>query len=330
MSVIARDEALDMLEERDYPGIISSHSWSTENTLPRVYALGGIVTPYAGGSSGFANEWEQLKSAEVRGELGDQYFGLGYGADANGFGSQGGPRNPAEEADVDYPFTGIDGAVTFDQQMSGTDAEGRTYDINVDGVDHYGLYADWLEDLRQIKGEEIVEDMNRGAEAYLQMWERTYGIGEVDCSQWGDEDWVPKGLGTKLRLNRKPKTTLRSAGQPVDRSEVWRWCAADGGRDSETNVWAAFGKRNKMDFALSNVPKHDAEGAAPGDSRKSIPNSATKVSDGVWISRTGGRRAFVWISEGRTVTHTGAVSQTAAQKPNKLAKRLIKVAAEQP
>ena len=53
-----------------------------------------MVTPYAGGSSGFANDWEQIKSAEVRGELGDQYFGLGYGADANGFGSQGGPRNP--------------------------------------------------------------------------------------------------------------------------------------------------------------------------------------------------------------------------------------------
>jgi hypothetical protein len=326
MSVIARDEALDMLEAADYPGIISSHSWSTQNTLPRVYALGGIVTPYAGGSSGFANEWEQLKSAEVRGELGDQYFGLGYGADANGFGSQGGPRNPAEEADVDYPFTGIDGAVTFDQQMSGTDAEGRTYDINVDGVDHYGLYADWMEDLRQIKGDEIVNDMNRGAEAYLQMWERTFGIGEVDCSQWGDEDWVPKGLGTELRLNRKPKTTLRSAGQPVDRFKVWRWCAAGGGRDSETNVWAAFGKRSKMNFALSNVPQHDVEGTGPGDPRKSIPKSATKISDRVWLSRTGGRRAFAWVAAGGTVTHTGAVSQTAAQRPNKLARRIVRVA----
>ena len=218
MSVLARDEALDQVEAADYPGVISSHSWSTQNTLPRVYALGGMVTPYAGSSSGFANDWEEIKSAEVRGELGDQYFGFGYGADANGFGSQGGPRNPATgNRGRPIPFTGIDGAVTFDQQKSGTEAEGKTYDINTDGVDHYGLYPDWLEDLRQIKGDAIVEDMNRGAEAYLQMWERTFGIREVDCSQWGDEDFAGKGLGTELQLNKKPKRTLRTAGQPVIR-----------------------------------------------------------------------------------------------------------------
>jgi hypothetical protein len=327
MSVIARDEAMDILEDEDDPGVISSHSWSTQNTLPRVYALGGMVTPYAGSSSGFANQWEQIKSAEVRGELGDQYFGLGYGADANGFGSQGGARNPAEEVDVDYPFTGIDGAVTFDQQMSGTEAEGKTYDINIDGVDHYGLYPDWLEDLRQIKGDEIIQDMDRGAEAYLQMWERTYDIDAVDCSQWGDEDFNPKGLGTELRLNKKPKRTLRQAGQPVDRNEVWRWCAANGGRESEEAVQAAFGKtRNKMDFAISNLPEHEVEGVAPGDAKKSLPKSATKISDDVWISRTGGRRAYVWLVDGGEVSHTGAVSQSAAQKLNKLAKRLVAVA----
>ena len=326
MSVIARDEALDVLEAEDYSGIISSHSWSTRNTLPRVFGLGGVITPYAGGSSGFTQAWQEIKSAEVRGELGDQYFGMGYGADANGFGSQGGPRNPAEEVDVDYPFTGIDGAVTFDQQMSGTEAEGKTYDINTDGVDHYGLYPDWMEDLRQIAGDDIVEDMNRGAEAYLQMWERTYGIREVDCSQWGDEDFNPKGLGTELRLNKKPKAALRNAGQPVDRSKTWRWCAADGGRESEKAVQAVFGKRNKMDFAVSNLPEHEIDGAAPGDSKKALPKTATKIAGDVWISRTGGRRAFVWLVDGGEVTHTGAVSQSAARKLNKLAKRLVRVA----
>jgi hypothetical protein len=326
MSVIARDEALDIVEAADYPGIISSHSWSTQNTLPRVYALGGMVTPYAGSSSSFAQAWEEIKSAEVRGELGDQYFGIGYGADANGFGSQGEPRNPTEETDVDYPFTGLDGAVTFDQQKSGTEAEGRTYDINTDGVNHYGLYADWLEDLEQIKGPAIAEDMNRGAEAYLQMWERTFGIREVDCSQWGDEDWNPRGLGTELRLIKKPKNTLRRAGQPVDRHDVWRWCAGNGGRESDTNVWAAFGKRNKMDFAISNVPQHGIDGVAPGDKQKKLKKAATKISDQVWISRTGGRRAYVWITDGGEVTHTGAVSQAAAQKLNRLSKRLVRVA----
>ena len=44
---------------------------------------------------------------------------------------------------VTYPFTGL-GGVTVSQQHSGQ----RVYDINKDGVAHYGLYPDWLQDLR--------------------------------------------------------------------------------------------------------------------------------------------------------------------------------------
>ena len=112
----------------------------------------------------------------------------------------------------------------------------------------------------------------------------------------------------------------------MDRSKVWRWCAGGGGRESAETVQAAFSKRNKMDFAISNLPEHKIDGVAPGDSQKSLKKVATKISGDVWISRTGGRRAYVWIVDGGDVTHTGAVSQTAAQKLNKLAKRLVRVA----
>jgi hypothetical protein len=327
MSVIARDEALEIIEDADYPGVISSHSWSTQNTLPRVYALGGFISPYAGSASGFASAWEELKSAEVRGQLGDQYFGIGYGADANGFGSQGGPRNPGEETDVDYPFTGIDGAVTFDQQVSGPEGVGKVYDINTDGVDHYGLYPDWMEDLRQIKGDDIAEDMNRGAEAYLQMWERTFGIRPVDCTQWGDEDFHQKGLGTELKLNGKPKGTLRKAGQPVDRGRTWRWCAGDDGRESELAVLARFNKRAKMDFALSNLPEHAIKGIGAGDRKRELKQGkAVRVSDRVWLNKTGDR-AFVWVvGDNGKVGYSGIISQTAAKKPKSLSKRLEKLA----
>jgi hypothetical protein len=329
MSVLARDEALDMLEAEDYSGIVSSHSWSTANTLPRVYGLGGFISPYAGGSSGFAGAWEELRSAAVRGELGDQYFGIGYGADANGFGSQGGPRNPGEDSDVDYPFTGIDGAVTFDQQTSGVGPDAKTYDINTDGVDHYGLYADWLEDLRQIKGDEIAEDMNRGAEAYLQMWERTYGVGEVDCSQWGDEDFTFAGLGTEIKLNKRFKRNLLAAGQPVYRKRAWTWCAGDGGRDSELNVKAYFDKkRNQVQFAISNLPEHEVDGFAPGDSASGLDDVGKEIAENVWLSRTDGRRAFAWVTDGSTVTYAGVVSQSATKnKFLRLSGRLKRVAA---
>ena len=56
----------------------------------------------------------------------------------------------------------------MDRQRSGS----RVYDINTDGVDHYGLYPDWVEDLRVLAGPQIVADLANGAEAYLQMWER--------------------------------------------------------------------------------------------------------------------------------------------------------------
>ena len=56
----------------------------------------------------------------------------------------------------------------MDRQQSGT----RTYDVNVDGVAHYGMFPDYIEDLRMIAGDQIVDDLANGAEAYLQMWER--------------------------------------------------------------------------------------------------------------------------------------------------------------
>ena len=74
------------------------------------------------------------------------YYGFGWGADMNGFGSQGGPRNGPNP--VTYPFKSFDGKVTIDKQRSGQ----RVYDINVDGVAHYGLYPDWVEDLRKLAG----------------------------------------------------------------------------------------------------------------------------------------------------------------------------------
>ena len=41
-----------------------------------------------------------------------------------------------------------------------------------DGVDHYGLYPDWVEDVRKVGGQQVVDDLATGAEAYLQMWQR--------------------------------------------------------------------------------------------------------------------------------------------------------------
>ena len=154
MSVKARKASLDLTEPLDYPGVFSSHSWSTPDAYPRIYRAGGVITPYAGDSTGFVDKWEQhLEWADPR-----YYFGFGYGADINGLGAQGDPRGAGAANKVTYPFTGL-GGVEVGQQVSGE----RTYDINVDGVAHYGLYPDWIEDLRKLSGDDIADDMARGA-----------------------------------------------------------------------------------------------------------------------------------------------------------------------
>ena len=74
------------------------------------------------------------------------YLGFGFGADINGLGAQGDPRGadaPATRSPTRSPGLG---GVTVDKQVSGQ----RVYDINKDGVAHYGLYPDWIQDLRKI------------------------------------------------------------------------------------------------------------------------------------------------------------------------------------
>jgi hypothetical protein len=211
MSVKSRQAALTQLENLNYPGVVSSHSWSTPDSYPRIYKLGGFIAPYAGDSTGFYAKWQRhLGWADPR-----FYFGFGYGADINGLGAQGDPRGADVPNPVTYPFTGLNG-VQVDKQHSGE----RVYDINVDGVSHYGLYPDWVEDLRMVAGPDdgadLGQDLARGAEAYLQMWERAEGISADSCRNAG----LRKSVATVQTLVTPGMTTLqvmRAVGQPYTR-----------------------------------------------------------------------------------------------------------------
>ena len=160
LSAKARDEAFDVLEEAGYPGVISSHSWDDATSRQRLVDLGGLAAGYAG--SGFADEWEATREMDADGDL----PGFGFASDTNGLAPQPDPREGNEENPVTYPFTSFDGGSTIEQQRSGE----RTYDVNEDGAAHYGLFVDWIEDLRITAGDELIDDLADGAEAYLQMW----------------------------------------------------------------------------------------------------------------------------------------------------------------
>ena len=164
MSAKTRAQALSILESGNYSGVISSHSWGDLGSLKRILNLGGIVGPITTQANQFSEEWRT-----ARANRDPRYqFGTGFGSDINGLHSQPVPRPNASQNPVTYPFRSFDGGTLINKQRSGT----RVYDVNTDGVDHYGLYPDWIEDLRKVAGNQIVEDMANGAEAYLQMWTR--------------------------------------------------------------------------------------------------------------------------------------------------------------
>jgi hypothetical protein len=291
MSVKARDQAMSLAERERYSGVISSHSWSTENTLPRIYRLGGIVTPYAGSSESFVHQWSHLDDYYS----GRQYFGVGYGADMNGFGSQGLPRGPDVPNPVTYPFESFDGSVTLDRQVSGE----RVFDINSDGVAHYGLYPDWIEDLRILAGQEIIDDLGRGAEAYLQMWERAEGVPRVRCGGWQRHEFSSAGLGGRIQLEAGPEQVLSSAGQPSSRTRAWRWCTK-GAELDERSVAAAFTPGAEVGLVASQLGRNEAGGIGTNDPAAEVRRKAKRLGAGLWVRGAGdGRRYFYGVEDGR-------------------------------
>jgi microsomal dipeptidase-like Zn-dependent dipeptidase len=286
LSVLARNQLLSVLEARRYSGVVSSHSWSTPDSYPRIYKLGGFIAPYAGSSEGFVKKWKETKPMRD----GRFYFGFGYGADMNGFGSQGLPRGADAPNKVEYPFKSFDGGTTFDRQRSGE----RVFDINTDGVAHYGLYPDWVEDLRKLGGQEIVDDMARGAEAYLQTWERAEGIRHGWCEP-ARQRVRPRGA-RRVALHRTPAQLLRAIGQPVSRPlRAYRWRVCGGGE-----TVAAFTSRGRSGLVGSTARGWKIGGLGPGARASRLRGARRFGRTGVRVRRAGrGGRYVYGVRKGR-------------------------------
>ncbi|MDP9182032.1 MAG: outer membrane protein assembly factor BamE, partial [Actinomycetota bacterium] len=209
MSAYARQASLDLLAKRGYSGVVSSHSWADDANYFKILKMGGVVTPYAGDSSGFLGKWELLRTkADPR-----FLYGIGWGSDINGFGAQGSPRNPAPGKGVTYPFTTLGGA-KVDKLTTGK----RTWNVNTDGVAGYGLYPDWVQDVTVQAGKDAPafrRDLANGAEAYLQMWERANGITGDSCR--ADIANVTKGDLGHVKKGMTPEQVVTVLGQPHTR-----------------------------------------------------------------------------------------------------------------
>jgi hypothetical protein len=165
MDVKTANQALSIIGANHYSGVVSSHSWDSQLDHPDIYGLGGFISPYPSSPKDGVAQWRADKDASDPSFL----FGYGYGSDMHGIASQPGPTAATP---LSYPFKSLDGKVTFTRERWGQ----RVFDLNTDGVANYGMYADLIAAQAKLGGPQFVTDMLRGAEAYLEMWERASGV----------------------------------------------------------------------------------------------------------------------------------------------------------
>ena len=91
-----------------------------------------------------------------------------------------------------------------------------------EGVANYGLYADWFADIARLGGKQLAGDMWKGAESYLEMWERADGVPSPGCHE-AIGPLPSRGRGA-LKLGMGWQPLLRTLGQPQQRGRAWSWC----------------------------------------------------------------------------------------------------------
>jgi microsomal dipeptidase-like Zn-dependent dipeptidase len=171
----ARYKVIEMARANGNYPMISSHSRAggeyTENMRQLMHSSGAMISPLPRDWSAVEMTQALLHEIEFKNQNRVSYFGVGFGSDINGMALQPGVRADAAEHPLQYPFKSYDGKVTFERQVSGE----RVFDLNLDGVAHYGLYADLFADIQQQPGgDEAMKYLFRSAEAYLQLWQRAY------------------------------------------------------------------------------------------------------------------------------------------------------------
>lgn len=168
---LARKRMLDIAQERHVP-VLSGHTGTISDARDskRILKVGGVISRLPDKPAPVAVAFiHELIAAytEVNGTT--DGLGTGLGSDINGIHVQAAPRSDVATNPLKYPFKSFDGNVSFDKQITGQ----RVFDLNTDGVAHYGLFPDYIADMQRSEGgEEAVKYLFRSAEAYLRAWER--------------------------------------------------------------------------------------------------------------------------------------------------------------
>jgi microsomal dipeptidase-like Zn-dependent dipeptidase len=163
LSERARASVLTLAGRNGYP-LVSSHTGTggpwTPGQLRRLHAIGGIAAARLDTAPNLARAVLRLGRHRLAGDR----LGVPLGTDVGGFSALPGPRPDAAQDPLRYPFRSA--GFRFVHQRSGR----RVYDLNADGVAHYGLLADLLADMRGPGGRRAQRSLFRSADAYLRMW----------------------------------------------------------------------------------------------------------------------------------------------------------------
>lgn len=207
LELTIKEDLIQLAEQQApvYP-LVSTHGGHggiSNEQAKRILNLGGIIYPGGGGGTGerFYNFIQRLLPLKSDNHL----FAVGIGSDTNGLASQPGPSG--SKTPVGYPFTLFKGPawgsqfshikpITFNRQVTGEHA----FDLNTEGRSHYGMDADWVEEVRlgaiseakkhnayaaenpelnlpQLDPQEqarlAITALYNSAELYLRMWEAT-------------------------------------------------------------------------------------------------------------------------------------------------------------
>ena len=167
LSQRSKQAVLDFARGAGYP-IVSGHTdtggeW-TPAQLRLLYRLGSLASATPETAPALAAKVLRLRRGSGRGRP-----AVALGTDTGGLAALPGPRRGSGVRPLAYPFKSYDGRLRFTRQRTGR----RAFDLNADGVAHYGLFADLLADVRrQPGGGPAMASLFRSAEAYVRMWER--------------------------------------------------------------------------------------------------------------------------------------------------------------
>ena len=314
LSVRARKSVMSLLEAERYSGVVSSHSWSTPDVVPRIYNLGGVITPYAGDSKTFVKKWREEAPKANRKKF---YFGFGYGADMNGFGAQGNARNGPNP-------------VTVPVQVLGRQADDRASSGRARGCSTSTTTA-WPTTASTPTGSRTcaARPATRSSRTWRAARRPTCRCGSApracknQACRSARGQFTARGMG-RQRLGAVAASVLQKAGQPSRRQgRVFRWCVAGKG-NRKARLAAVFDRKGRVALLASQRARARHHQPRPGGKRVRISRGASArklrgraraIGRGLYVRRASGGKRFVYkVRKGR-VRYVAVASRTRGEEP---------------